>query len=224
VQRLQQQLLSQHARLHETENKSSSSSNAAPASPDSSSSSTDAPGSSQIDADKLQSVLVEVCCQLPVSYDDDLQLQQAAAWPRDLLAPAAVQRQGPEQSRTAAVGAKLVVEKYLQHQATVLHIEDEQQQQQGPAVAAAAAAAAYGVPGQLTDVAELALQPPLPLDAFVAPSLWWERQQELLALDRSCDNCSKQFEADQVRTKQLSSFTIVMPIQVMLKGGCKLVC
>jgi hypothetical protein len=40
------------------------------------------------------------------------------------------------------------------------------------------------------------------LDAFVDPQVWWERQQELLALDRTCDHCGKVATIDQVGSCQ----------------------
>jgi hypothetical protein len=64
--------------------------------------------------------------------------------------------------------------------------EKEQQQedpQQEPAAAEGLAETS------LRDVAAAALQPPLPLEAFVHPGLWWQRQQQLLGLGSACDNC-----------------------------------
>jgi hypothetical protein len=113
-------------------------------------------------------------------------LRQAAAWPRDVLAAAAVRNAASPEDQSSAEALQEVVVKYLLRD---LDAGDE----------TAAAAAAAAAEGQLSDVAQMALQPPLPLDAFVEPQVWLLRQQQLLALDRRCDHCgSEATTADQV--------------------------
>jgi hypothetical protein len=130
-------------------------------------------------------------------------LRQAAAWPRDLLAHAAVRNAPSAEEQSNAEAHQAIVLKYLLHKPDLFVVMEKsefdkqkegdtakQQQQQGEAAAAAA--------GQLSDIAQMALQPPLPLDAFVDPQMWWQRQQELLRLDRTCDHCGIVATLDQV--------------------------
>jgi hypothetical protein len=176
--------------------------------------------------DQLRAVIADV--QLQHSHIPAL--QRGAAWPRELLAAAAVQRQDADQTANAAA-KEAIVERYLTHESNMLHfvIDDEedggnlppQQQQDSPAAAAAAGLV------HITDVAELALQPPLPLDAFVAPSLWWERQQELHGLDSSCDGCGKLLAGQEVCIRSLllgSSLAVLLAHSIVSRCGFRQVC
>jgi hypothetical protein len=148
-----------------------------------------------------------------VSTEELHAVEIAAAWPRDLLAPAAVRNQDADQISLAA-NQQEVAQKYLAHpNDSVLYVtsdsgeDDNNQQQQQQDEPAAEEAAEEHAPAaavedheelHLSDVAAAALQPPLPLDAFVDPQIWWDRQQELYSLDKTCDQCGKEAAVSQV--------------------------
>jgi hypothetical protein len=181
---------------HDASSSSSSGSSKAPASPD-------APLALQ----QAITAALDLLSDPLQALDEALQsLRQAAAWPCDLLAHAAVRNAATPEEQSYAEAQQSVVEKYVLHKPELFALEDDsgkegggdtaEEQQQDEAAAAAAAA------GQLSDVAQLALQPPLALGAFVDPQVWWERQQELLALDRTCDHCCNVATLDQVGSCQ----------------------
>jgi hypothetical protein len=152
-------------------------------------------------------------------------VEAAAAWLRDLLAPAAVRNEDADQISLAAAQQE-VAQKYLEHSNyTVLYVtsdgedDNDQQQQQEDEATPEAAAAVEGGDVPLSDVAAAALQPPLPLDAFVDPHTWWQRQQELFSLDRACDHCGIEAAISQVRCGlSLSTDRLVCYIGVLEWG------
>lgn len=126
-------------------------------------------------------------------------LASAAAWSADLLASATARN---SKACSDVLLAKQAVNSYLdfpfddgvhpeaaedddeqqqQQQEEDLALEHQQQQQQGDSVLEG------GMPSVLTDLGQLALQPPVPLDAFVDPELWCIRQKQLLEAGCKCD-------------------------------------
>ncbi|KAF6256665.1 hypothetical protein COO60DRAFT_1640546 [Scenedesmus sp. NREL 46B-D3] len=111
----------------------------------------------------------------------------------DAAARVGAVRQPRDADRLSSAAAQQdVAHRYLEHPSDTVIIPDEEhepeeQQQDEPAAAAAVGAGDVG----LSDTAAAALQPPLPLDAFVEPRLWWQRQQELYGLDATCDGCGQ---------------------------------
>lgn len=115
---------------------------------------------------------------------DETLLQNASAWLQDMLAPAHVRSQDGEQPPQTDVARQYLeactsdVYKLQppEHHEEQVEQQREQQQQHSK---------------QLTDVHELLLTPPSPIDAFVPPELWCKRQHQLLDTDNTCDLCGK---------------------------------
>lgn len=150
------------------------------------------------DTTKAEALLFDTL-GLPTAKQSRQMLQEAFAWPPDMLAPAAVRhRQTNNSSRlapteVAAFGRCFGSELLLQ-----IGQQIQQQQQQGGDLAEIVESPWLGVllqqvlqQQQLSDVGQVALHPPVPVDALVHPAIWWQQQQEYLEMNSSCDLCGK---------------------------------
>lgn len=139
-----------------------------------------------------------------VSEDKTLkrQIQRVLSSPAHILAPAAGRSQQSSPSSSELPGADDIIAQYLDVPAAktleklAVHLDDGRVQEQQQLVD----------PSDLcvfTDVSEVALLPPVAVDTLVDPAVWWQRQQEMLRMDVSCDRCGSQAKPDtQVNTAQ----------------------